>query len=127
MAWLIDMVSQTTFEGGAQEAFVILVWVAVESDDELDGTVTGAATTASTCDFGLPIRLFFVEAAEGFPPFGNRRPRFVGAGGVRHQTAMRNWDLAMVGGFAFGHPKTTCLFGSGGEIRGHLALSTRRP
>ena len=90
--------------------------VAVESDDELDGTVTGAATTASTRDFGLPIRLFFVEAAHSLSPFGNRRPRFVSAGCVRHQTAVRNWDLAMVGGFAFRHPKTTRLFCSGGKL-----------
>jgi hypothetical protein len=40
---------------------------------------------------------------------------------------VRNWDLAMVGGFAFRHPKTTRLFGRGGEIRRHLALTTRRP
>jgi len=103
------------------------VRVAVESDDELDGTVTGAATTASTRDFGLPIRLFFVEAAEGLSPFGNRRPRFVGAWCVRHQTAGWNGDLAMVRGVAFGHPKAARLFGGGGKVRRHLSLGTRRP
>ena len=110
-----------------KRALSLLVGFAVESYDELDGTLTGAATTAGTRDFGLPIRLFFVEAAEGLSPFGNRRPGFVRAGCVRHQTAMRNWDLAVVRGFAFGHAETAGLFGGGGKIRRHLALGTRRP
>jgi hypothetical protein len=100
--------------------------VTVESDDKLDRTVTGAASPARSRDFGFPIRLFFVEAADSFPPLGYGGPRLVRARGICHETAGRNRDLAGVRGLAFCHSETTGLFGRGREIRWNLGADIRR-
>lgn len=72
------------------------MWVAVEPDNELDGAVTGATTTARARDFGFPIGLFLIKAAKGFAALRDRRPWLSCARRRGDETACGNRDLAML-------------------------------
>ena len=97
--------------------------IAVESDDELNGALSRAATAAGPGDLGFPIGLLLVEAAKGLAAFGDRRPRFVGAWRMGDKTAGRNRDLAHVRGLPLGHAKATGLLSCGGKVRRKLGTS----
>ena len=100
--------------------------VAVEPDNELNGTVARAAAATCTGDLGFPIGLFLVETAQCLPALGDRRPWLACAGHSGHEAACRNRNLAMLRGFPFGHAETASLFGGGGKVRWHLGLGGRR-
>ena len=70
--------------------------VAVEPDNELNGTVAGAAAATRAGDFGFPIGLFLVKTAKGFAAFGDRCPGLVCARRRGDETACGNRDLAML-------------------------------
>lgn len=70
--------------------------VAVEPDNKLDGAVAGAAAATCTGDFGFPIGLFLVKAAQCLTAFGDRRPWLSCAGRRGDETACGNRDLAML-------------------------------
>lgn len=70
--------------------------VAVEPDNELNGTVAGAAAATCTGDLGFPIGLFLVKAAQRITALGDRRPWLVRAGRRGDETACGNRDLAML-------------------------------
>ena len=101
------------------------MWVAVESDDELNGTVAGAAAATRPGDSGLPIGLFLVEAAKRLPAFGDRRPGLVRPGRIGDETASGNRDLAMLRGLTFCHAETAGLFGGGGKSGRSLGIGFR--
>ena len=102
------------------------MWVAVEPDNELNGTVAGAAAATRAGDFSFPIGLFLVEAAKRLPALGDRRPWLACAGHSGHEAACRNRNLAMLRGFPFGHAETASLFGRGGEFGWSLGFGFRR-
>lgn len=98
----------------------VLVRVTVESDDKLDRTVTGAAPSAGSRYFRFPIRVLFVEAAEGFPSLGDGGPGLVRAGRMCHEATGGNGHLAGVRRLALCHSEAAGLFGRGGKIRWNL-------
>ena len=102
------------------------VWIAIEPDNELDGALGRGAAAAIPCDFGFPIGLLFIEAAEGLAPFRDGRPWFVGARHIGHTAPGGYGNLACVRGFTLGHPETAGLFGCGGEFRWHLSVDWNR-
>ena len=91
--------------------------VTVESDNELDRTMSSAAAAAGAGDLRFPVRCFFVKPAKRLATFGNRRPRLVGSRCVGDEAACRNWDLAMLGGFSLRHAETAGLLRRGWKIR----------
>ena len=103
-----------------------LVGITVESDDELNGALSGAAAAAGPGNLGFPIGLLFVEAAKGFATLGDCRPGLVCAGRVSDKTAGRDRYLARMRGFALRHAETAGLFGRGGKFRWHLGIGVRQ-
>jgi hypothetical protein len=102
------------------------VRVAVESDNELNGTVASVAATTRAGDLGFPIGLFLVETAKRLPALGDGRPGLVRAGHIGDETACGNRDLAMLQGLPFGHAETASLFSGGGEFGWGLGIGFRR-
>lgn len=100
--------------------------VAVEPDNELNGTVAGAAAATRAGDFGFPIGLLLVEAAKRLPALGDRRPGLVRAWHVGDEATSGNRNLAMLRGLPFGHAETASLFGRGGEFGWSLGFGFRR-
>lgn len=94
--------------------------IAVESDNKLNGALSGAAAAACAGNFGFPIGLFFVEAARGLAALGNRCPRLVRARYVSNKAAGGNGNLAHMRGFTLGHAEAAGLFGGGGKFRRDL-------
>lgn len=91
--------------------------VAVESDNELNRTMSSAAAAAGAGDLGFPVRCFFVKPAKRLATFGNRRPGLVGSRCVGDEAAGRDRNLAMLRGFSLRHAETAGLLRRGRKIR----------
>ena len=90
--------------------------IAVESNNELNGTLSCSTAAARAGNFSFPISVFFVEAAGGLAALGNRCPGLIRAGEVSHKATGWNGDLACMRGFALGHSKAAGLFCGGGKL-----------